>query len=79
MGVNPPRDTPLTSSSPRSRGGHTGAEALDQGIDAMVSSRNRAAPNTIPTAAKAGGNYLSSLLVGSEARRHGYQEGIAPM
>jgi hypothetical protein len=32
---------------------------------------------TIPTAAKAGGNYLSSLLVGSEARRHGYQEGIA--
>ncbi|MGQ7182807.1 aminotransferase class IV, partial [Escherichia coli] len=34
-------------------------------------------PNTIPTAAKAGGNYLSSLLVGSEARRHGYQEGIA--
>jgi hypothetical protein len=53
-----------------------GAEALDQGIDAMVSSWNRAAPNTIPTAAKAGGN-LSSLLVGSEARRHGYQEGIA--
>lgn len=43
----------------------------------MVSSRNRVAPNTIPTAAKAGGNYLSSLLVGSEARRHGYQEGIA--
>lgn len=35
---------------------------------------NRAAPNTIPTAAKAGGNYLSSLLVGSEARRHGYQK-----
>jgi branched-chain amino acid aminotransferase len=27
--------------------------------------------------AEAGGNYLSSLLVGSEARRHGYQEGIA--
>ncbi len=43
----------------------------------MVSSWNRAAPNTIPTAAKAGGNYLSSLLVGGEARRHGYAEGIA--
>ena len=43
----------------------------------MSSSWNRAAPNTIPTAAKAGGNYLSSLLVGSEARRHGYAEGIA--
>ena len=58
-------------------GAYLGAEALDQGIDAMVSSWNRVAPNTIPTAAKAGGNYLSSLLVGSEARRHGYQEGIA--
>ncbi|STL88588.1 branched-chain amino-acid aminotransferase [Escherichia coli] len=30
-----------------------------------------------PDGGKAGGNYLSSLLVGSEARRHGYQEGIA--
>lgn len=77
MGVNPPRDTPLTSSSPRSRGGHTWAPKRWIRIDAMVSSWNRAAPNTIPTAAKAGGNYLSSLLVGSEARRHGYQEGIA--
>ncbi|MEQ5613527.1 branched-chain-amino-acid transaminase, partial [Escherichia coli] len=58
-------------------GAYLGEEALDQGIDAMVSSWNRVAPNTIPTGAKAGGNYLSSLLVGSEARRHGYQEGIA--
>lgn len=58
-------------------GAYLGSEALEQGIDAMVSSWHRAAPNTIPTAAKAGGNYLSSLLVGGEARRHGYQEGIA--
>lgn len=58
-------------------GAYLGSEALEQGIDAMVSSWNRVAPNTLPTAAKAGGNYLSSLLVGSEARRHGYQEGIA--
>ncbi len=79
MGVNPPRDTPLTSSSPRSRGAYPGAEALDQGSMRWFLPRNRAAPNTIPTAAKAGGNYLSSLLVGSEARRHGYQEGIARM
>jgi len=58
-------------------GAYLGEDALEQGIDAMVSSWNRAAPNTIPTAAKAGGNYLSSQLVGSEARRHGYSEGIA--
>ncbi|MDQ2567381.1 branched-chain amino acid transaminase, partial [Klebsiella michiganensis] len=78
MGVNPPpgyNTDVIIAAFPW--GAYLGAEALDQGIDAMVSSWNRAAPNTIPTAAKAGGNYLSSLLVGSEARRHGYQEGIA--
>ncbi len=58
-------------------GSYLGEEALEKGVDAMISSWNRAAPNTIPTAAKAGGNYLSSLLVGGEARRHGYDEGIA--
>ena len=58
-------------------GSYLGEEALEAGVDAMISSWNRAAPNTIPTAAKAGGNYLSSLLVGGEARRHGYDEGIA--
>jgi branched-chain amino acid aminotransferase len=77
MGVNPPpgyNTDVIIAAFPW--GAYLGAEALEQGIDAMVSSWNRAAPNTIPTAAKAGG-YLSSLLVGSEARRHGYQEGIA--
>ena len=78
MGVTPPqgyKTDVIIAAFPW--GAYLGEEALDAGIDAMVSSWNRAAPNTIPTAAKAGGNYLSSLLVGSEARRHGYQEGIA--
>lgn len=78
MGVNPPKGYKtdvIIAGFPW--GAYLGEDALDKGIDAMVSSWNRSAPNTIPTAAKAGGNYLSSLLVGSEARRHGYQEGIA--
>ncbi|HBO22316.1 MULTISPECIES: branched-chain amino acid transaminase [unclassified Providencia] len=78
MGVNPPdgySTDVIMAAFPW--GAYLGEDALDQGIDAMVSSWNRVAPNTIPTGAKAGGNYLSSLLVGSEARRHGYQEGIA--
>ncbi|WP_150138709.1 branched-chain amino acid transaminase [Candidatus Enterovibrio escicola] len=54
-----------------------GKGALENGVDTMISSWNRTSPNTIPTVAKAGGNYLSSLLVGGEARRHGYAEGIA--
>lgn len=78
LGVCPPNETELDliiAAFPW--GAYLGDEALESGVDAMISSWHRAAPNTIPTAAKAGGNYLSSLLVGSEARRHGYAEGIA--
>lgn len=52
-------------------------DALTQGADVCVSSWHRPAPNTMPSWAKAGGNYLSSQLIGMEARRHGYAEGIA--
>ena len=56
---------------------YLGDNTIEYGIDAMISSWHKVAPNTLPTAAKAGGNYLSSVLIGSEARRHGYKEGIA--
>ncbi|MGF1726465.1 branched-chain-amino-acid transaminase [Photobacterium nomapromontoriensis] len=78
LGVCPPTGTQMdviVAAFPW--GAYLGEEALENGVDAMISSWHRAAPNTIPTAAKAGGNYLSSLLVGGEARRHGYAEGIA--
>jgi branched-chain amino acid aminotransferase len=58
-------------------GAYLGEEGLQNGIDVCVSSWNRLAPNTIPTAAKAGGNYLSSLLIAREAHRNGFDEGIA--
>jgi len=58
-------------------GRYLGAEVLEQGIDACVSSWQRFAPNTIPAGAKAGGNYLSGQLVAREARRLGFGEGIA--
>jgi len=58
-------------------GPYLGAEALEAGIDACVSSWQRFAPNTIPAGAKAGGNYLSGQLVAREARRLGFGEGIA--
>jgi branched-chain amino acid aminotransferase len=56
---------------------YLGADAIEHGVDVGVSSWNRLAPNTMPTAAKAGGNYLSSQLISAEATRHGYTEGIA--
>ena len=53
------------------------SSSSNEGIDIGVSSWNRIAPNTLPTGAKAGGNYLSSQLISREAQRHGYHEGIA--
>ena len=58
-------------------GPYLGEGALEAGIDACVSSWQRMAPNTIPTGAKAGGNYLSGQLIAREARRLGFGEGIA--
>jgi branched-chain amino acid aminotransferase len=58
-------------------GSYLGESGLEQGVDVCISSWQRAAPNTLPTLAKAGGNYLSSILVTLEARRLGFAEGIA--
>jgi branched-chain amino acid aminotransferase len=58
-------------------GAYLGAGALEQGIDVCVSSWRRAAPDTFPTLAKAGGNYLNSQLIKLEAIANGYAEGIA--
>jgi branched-chain amino acid aminotransferase len=57
-------------------GKYLGHEAEEQGVDACISSWQRVAPNTLPALAKAGGNYLSSQLIGMEARRLGFAEGI---
>lgn len=66
-----------TSVSTWKMGQYLGDGVVAKGIDAMVSSWNRVAPNTIPAGAKAGGNYLSGQLIAREARRLGFGEGIA--
>jgi branched-chain amino acid aminotransferase len=48
-----------------------------EGADVCVSSWNRLAPNTMPSLAKAGGNYMNSQLIRMEAEINGYAEGIA--
>lgn len=58
-------------------GSYLGESALREGVDACISSWRRIAPNTLPAAAKAGGNYLSSILISREAKRLGFHEGIA--
>jgi len=58
-------------------GAYLGKDALENGVDVCVSSWSRAATNTFPTAAKAGGHYLNSQLIKMEANQNGYAEGIA--
>ena len=58
-------------------GAYLGDDALENGVDACVSSWNRMAPNTVPSLAKIAGNYLSGQLVKMEALTNGFAEGIA--
>jgi branched-chain amino acid aminotransferase len=53
-----------------------GEEGQRAGVDVCVSSWRRAAPDTFPTLAKAGGNYLNSQLSKAEARGDGYAEAV---
>jgi branched-chain amino acid aminotransferase len=57
-------------------GTYLGAEALEKGISAKISTWRRVGPNTIPHAAKATGVYLNSMLAVMEANRAGYEEAI---
>jgi branched-chain amino acid aminotransferase len=58
-------------------GKYLGEEALAEGVDVCVSSWSRLAPNTLPSLAKAGANYMNSQLIKMEAITNGYSEGIA--
>ncbi|MEM9262789.1 MAG: branched-chain amino acid transaminase [Pseudomonadota bacterium] len=57
-------------------GAYLGEEGKKHGIDVSISSWRRSAPGTIPTGAKAAGNYLSSRLISLEAKKNGFAEGI---
>jgi branched-chain amino acid aminotransferase len=77
IGVTPKNEPPTeVAVAAWEWGKYLGHESEEQGVDACISSWHRVAPNTLPALAKAGGNYLSSQLIGAEARRLGFQEGI---
>ncbi|HZW59167.1 MAG TPA: branched-chain amino acid transaminase [Woeseiaceae bacterium] len=78
VGLAPKHDHPVdVAIAAWEWGAYLGAEGLEQGVDVCVSSWQRVAPNTVPALAKAGGNYLSSQLISTEAKRLGFAEGIA--
>ena len=58
-------------------GSYLGQDALEQGVDAKISSWSRMAPNTLPALAKSSANYANSALTKMEAVLDGYSEGLA--
>jgi len=58
-------------------GRYLGEDAIEKGVDVMVSSWRRMGLGTHPAMAKAGGNYLNSQFIVMEAKDHGYIEGIS--
>ena len=57
-------------------GAYLGEDALENGVDVMVSSWRKHASSQIPTNVKATGPYINSMLAGEEARGNGYVEAI---
>jgi len=77
VGVNPfnsPTDVYIVNYE---WGKYLGSADSDEGVDVCVSSWSRLAPNTMPTMAKSGANYMNSQLIKMEAIVNGYAEGIA--
>jgi len=58
-------------------GAYLGKEAIEQGVDVMVSSWRRTAPDTGASLAKIGGQYVNSQFISMEAHDGGFSEGIA--
>ena len=77
LGVNPFNCPVGVALITWSWGQYLGPEALEQGVDVMVSSWNRMAPNTFPAMSKTCANYMNSELIKMEALKYGFTEGIA--
>jgi len=76
LGVSP-KDCPTkTTIACWPWGTYLGEDALEQGVDVMVSSWRKHHSSQIPTNIKATGPYINSMLAGEEARSNGYVEAI---
>jgi branched-chain amino acid aminotransferase len=78
LGVVPNTDVPVdVIVAAIEWGAYLGEEGMTKGIDCCVSSWTRTTSASIPVLSKAGGHYLNAQLIGGEARRNGYDEGIS--
>ena len=76
MGLNPMAAPVNVSIAVWPWGAYLGEAGLEHGVRAKVSSFRRIESNTIPTAAKACGQYLNSILAKIEVVDAGYEEAI---
>jgi branched-chain amino acid aminotransferase len=76
LGVSPKENPVDTAIAAWPWGTYLGEEALERGVDVMISSWRKYASSQVPTNAKTTGLYVNSLLAGEEARRNGYTEAI---
>lgn len=78
LGVVPSDDIPIdVIIAALEFGAYLGEEGLKNGIDVCVSSWARTTSAALPILSKAGGHYLNAQLIGGEARRNGFAEGIS--
>ncbi len=77
MGVNPLNNPVEMMIAAWEWGEYLGEGALENGVDVMISSWIRMAPNTFPALSKATANYANAQLIKMESLEYGFIEGIA--
>ncbi|NBC97153.1 MAG: branched-chain amino acid transaminase [Deinococcus-Thermus bacterium] len=76
LGVSPARNSVHMMVATWPWGTYLGDEAVARGAKLITSSWRRSPPDVMPTKAKAGGNYVNSVLANMEARELGYDEAL---
>lgn len=76
LGVNPAGNPVHFMVATMPWGAYLGEEAVRKGARLMTSSWRRSSPDILPTKAKAGGNYINSVLANQEAVQNGYDEAL---
>ncbi|MEF8757357.1 MAG: branched-chain amino acid transaminase, partial [Halobacteriales archaeon] len=76
LGVSPGDNPTTTAIAVWPWGAYLGEEALEKGVDVMVSSWRKHSSSQIPTTAKTTGPYVNSMLATEEAKDNGYVEAI---
>lgn len=76
LGVNPQSNKVHMMVATLPWGTYLGDEAVRKGARLLTSSWRRSPGDVLPTKAKAGGNYINSVLANQEARENGFDEAL---